>query len=158
MSSDFLEPTANDDAASPGESPETAAWNEAFTLGDSPDGRYGLLHRDLIWECLAPGHAESAAAGVSDSDGHFLIASAPMDDGGGTVPDEVDFDAVDPAYIESMSLQPADPVDEACSPAVAHKVSRHPVSPVVVEHRPAADDDRWWWHPDDDAGDAGRIK
>lgn len=99
VSTDPPEPTASDDAETRVED-ETLLWDERLPPIWSSDGRYGLLHRDLIWDRLGSYETGSRPTGVADPDEHFLLATIPANDADGLVTDDMDFDAIDPAFVE----------------------------------------------------------
>ena len=103
VSTDPPEPTASDDAETRVED-ETLLWDERLPPIWSSDGRYGLLHRDLIWDRLGSYETGSRPTGVADPDEHFLLATIPANDADGLVTDDMDFDAIDPAFVESMGF------------------------------------------------------
>ena len=137
-------------------------WDNVLPPISTPDGRYGLLHRDLIWDCLGPGEDEALTpepaqpeSGV-DRDDHYLLDAIPLTERDPGVVDDMDFGGIDPAYVASMGLQPS--VSEAEGPpGIASAADgKRPESPVVVENAPVADDDKWWLHPDDERIGVGR--
>jgi hypothetical protein len=147
--------------------PADGYWDDPLPPISSSDGRYGLLHRDLIWDCLGPAgdceplsHEDEKPATGFDRDDRHLPVAMRVAVRGSELTDEMDFDRIDPAYVASMGLQPSEPGPEPeqksaagaeQAPLAAASTCRiPPTSPVVVENEPAAADDNWWSHPDDE--------
>jgi len=139
-------------------------WDDALPPIFTSDGRYGLLHRDLIWDCLGPGEDGSLAPGPDqrepgvDRDDRYLLHAMPITERDSRVAEDMDFDAIDPAFVASMGLQPSAPESEDAPESSASADGNRPVSPVVVENTPVATDDQWWLHPDDERIDAEVLK
>jgi hypothetical protein len=151
-----------DEVAQPGDTADLS-WDDPPPPVSSSDGRYGLLHRDLIWDCLGPAGDQDPARKDTpgDREDRYLPAAMSFAHGASEVTDEMDFDSIDPAYVASMGLQPSEPEPEPGSvpesepaPLSTGRTGRNPpMSPVVVDSEPVAEDDNWWSHPDDEWAD-----